>query len=193
VSDVWFTADTHFSHRMLVEKGHRPFATVEDMNDALITGWNETVRPGDVVWHLGDWAMGPARAHLPILGQLHGTVHLIAGNHDAPWPGFRDAHKHQAVWVAAGFASVQAFARRRIGGREVMLSHFPYEGDHVDGDRGGQYRLRAEGLPVLHGHVHDAWLIRSHGPTVQVNVGVDVRGFRPVHLDHLAAVLAVET
>jgi calcineurin-like phosphoesterase family protein len=189
VSDIWLTADTHFNHRNMIEHGWRAFDTVNDMNDAIITGWNETVRPTDSVWHLGDWAMGSAQEHLPILAQLHGTVHLVAGNHDAPWPGNRDAHKHQRPWLDAGFATIQAFARRKIAGRGVLLSHFPYRGDHRDIDRHHAYRLPDTGLWLLHGHVHTEWTRNRR----QLNVGVDVRGFRPVHLDEIAAEINPDT
>lgn len=187
MSDVWFTADTHFGHRSMITKGWRPqYPTVEAMNADLIDRWNDKVRPSDTVWHLGDFGMGPATEFLPIVQQLHGTIHLIAGNHDAPWPGNRDSHKTQVVWMAAGFASVQAFARRRIDGTNVMLSHLPYSGDHTSEDRADQYRLRDTGLVLLHGHVHTEWQVRGR----QINLGVDVWDFRPVALASVAAVVA---
>lgn len=182
MAEVWFTADTHFGHRMLVEKGYRPYSTVPEMDADLIDRWNSAVRPDDTVWHLGDFGMGGPRNFLPVLGQLHGTVHLVTGNHDHPWPGHRDSYKHQAAWMAAGFASIQAFARRRINGRTVVMSHFPYEGDHVDDDRAVAYRLRDMGEWLLHGHVHTEWAVRGR----QVNVGVDVREFTPVPLAAVA-------
>lgn len=176
---VWFTADTHFRHRNLIAKGHREgFDTIEDHDQALIERWNDRVRRDDTVWHLGDFAMGPARDFLPIVAQLHGTIHLVTGNHDAPWPANRDSAKHQRVWLDAGFASVQAFARRKVAARDVLLSHFPYEGDHKPEDRASQYRLRDEGLPLIHGHVHCLWWARNR----QLNVGVDVNDFQPVPL-----------
>ena len=194
MSDVWFTSDTHFGHRMLIERGYRPFSTVQDMDEALATAWNEIVKPDDVVWHVGDWSMGGPgwfgrAAGVGWVSQLHGHVHLITGNHDKPWPGNRDAHKHQAAWLAAGFKTIQAFARRRINGQQVLLSHFPYEGDHTDDDRATQFRLPDLGLPLLHGHVHEAWKVRGR----QINVGVDVWDFRPVHLDTIATLLPKET
>lgn len=52
----------------------------------------------------------------------------------------------------------------------MLLSHFPYEGDH-DGreDRYQQWRLRDEGAWLINGHVHGAWTLRNR----QINVGVD--------------------
>lgn len=184
--EVYYTADTHWNHRNMATLQWRPFATVADMNDALLTAWNETVRPNDIVYHLGDWSMGPAAEGLAFVQQVHGTVHLITGNHDAPWAGNRDALKVQRQWLDAGFASISPFARRRIEGRNVLLSHFPYEGDHRTGrigeDRFNQFRLRDEGLPLVHGHVHDLWMFRGR----QMNVGVDMWGWKPVHTDTVA-------
>ena len=33
---VWFTADTHIGHRNIIRYCKRPFACVEEMNEALI-------------------------------------------------------------------------------------------------------------------------------------------------------------
>lgn len=184
-ADRWFTSDTHFGHRMLVEKRHRPYSSVEEMDEDLIDRWNEVVKPGDVVWHLGDFGMGRVADYLPIVHQLNGHIQLVTGNHDRPWPGNRDSWRHQGAWFRAGFESVQAFARVRVQGVRVLMSHFPYEGDHTDDERASAYRLRDTGEWLLHGHVHDAWAQRGR----QINVGVDVRDFRPVHLDELAAIV----
>jgi calcineurin-like phosphoesterase family protein len=179
VTELFFTADTHFGHRAMIENGWRPqFSTVEEMDEALIERWNLMVGPRDTVWHLGDFGMGGQAKFLPLVPKLHGTIHLITGNHDNPWPGGRQSFKFQSAWLAAGFASVQAYARRNIGGQQVMLSHFPYAGDHVGEDRAAQYRLRDLGLPLLHGHVHSEWKTRGR----QINVGVDVWDFTPLHL-----------
>ena len=52
----------------------------------------------------------------------------------------------------------------------MLLSHFPYRGDHYEDDRYEAYRLRDEGLPLLCGHVHHEWKFSGN----QRNVGVDV-------------------
>jgi calcineurin-like phosphoesterase family protein len=170
---IWFTSDTHFRHAMVAQL--RGFASAEEHDEAVIARWNDTVRPGDTVWHLGD--VGMSRGFLPLLGRLHGTIHLITGNHDAAWPGHRDSHRHQREWLEH-FASVQAFARRKIGARHVLLSHFPRTGDHTEVERHDQYRLRSGELPVLHGHTHS----RERGGGAQIHVGLDAWDLRPVAL-----------
>jgi calcineurin-like phosphoesterase family protein len=165
-------------------KGWRPFATVEEHDETLIENWNKVVKHDDQVWHLGDVGMGSEMEILEKVSRLNGSKHLITGNHDKCWSGERDAYKHIGLWMHY-FDSVQPFARRRIeGNQNFMLSHFPYEGDHVAQERYGQYRLRDHGLWLVHGHVHGAWAKRGR----QVNVGVDVRGFAPMHLDELVEV-----
>lgn len=181
MGNVFFTADTHFNHQAMITNGWRPFSSVEEMNETLVQRWNDQVRKNDQVWHLGDFGMGPDPEHLEFLQRLNGEKHLITGNHDKPWPGNRQSHKHQPKWREAGFSSIQAFARRRIAGRSVMISHFPYEGDHTGEDRYEQYRLLDDGEFLLHGHVHDAWQVKGR----QINVGVDVWKFYPIPLEQI--------
>jgi calcineurin-like phosphoesterase family protein len=58
---------------------------------------------------------------------------------------------------------------------------YPLHGDHTGETRYTQYRLRDDGLWLAHGHVHTEWAKRGR----QVNVGVDVRNWTPMHLDQL--------
>lgn len=185
--NVWFTSDTHFGHDSMVTKGWRPqFQSVWDMDETMIDNWNAVVGPKDQVWHLGDFSNGVSGEYISdVVDRLKGDIHLIAGNHDSVWPGHRDAHKRQRDWLDMGFASVQAFARRKIAGRQVLMSHFPYVGDHTEGDRYNEYRLNDTGLWLLHGHVHELWTARNR----QINVGVDVWNFQPVSLDVLTALM----
>jgi calcineurin-like phosphoesterase family protein len=188
MGEVWFTADTHFSHRAMARdgKGWRPFDTVTEHDEYLIEQWNKTVRPDDQVWHLGDVGLGSEHYVLDCVLRLNGTKHLIAGNHDPVWPGHRHSYKSQRDWLEV-FSSVQAFARRRLAkGEDVLLSHFPYTGDHHAEERYSEYRLHDTGLPLLHGHVHREWSVRGR----QINVGVDVHEWRPITLGEVRALVA---
>lgn len=165
---------------MIDKKWRSQFSSAEEMNELIVRNWNDAVHSSDQVWVLGDVVMGNTRANLPIMSRLKGEKHLIAGNHDAVWSQHRDSYKHFPEWLKY-FNSIQSFARKRIKGKNVLLSHFPYQGDHRDEERFTQYRLRDEGLPLLHGHVHTEWRERGY----QFNVGVDVRDFRPVSLQEI--------
>ncbi len=58
---VHFTADTHFGHEGMMDgrmTWPRPFGSIEEHDETLIANWNAVVRPGDEIWHLGDFAYG---------------------------------------------------------------------------------------------------------------------------------------
>ena len=209
--DVFFTSDLHIGHAKVAE------TRVEAMNRLLpaeawtaiehdfflAEAWDDAVRPGDIVWVLGDISAGGKAAQLNALEWIkerNGTKHLIAGNHDGCHPMHRDSHKWLKPYLEA-FESVQLAARRYIptseGKREVLLSHFPYEGDHTDIDRHRQWRLRDEGVPILHGHTHSIEKV-SHTrrmnngglwPTDQIHVGVDAWALEPVSLERIGELL----
>jgi calcineurin-like phosphoesterase family protein len=177
MSTTFVTSDLHVGHRNQAVR--RGFASVQDHDAALIEKWNITVRhDADIVWVLGDvWLTSPRNA-LPVLQQLRGRKRLIAGNHDACWGGHRDAWRQRATYLQV-FEAVLEFARVRVSGREVLLSHFPYSGDHTPEDRFAQYRLRDEGMWLLHGHTHTT--AKFTGPR-QLHVGLDAWNMRPVPL-----------
>jgi calcineurin-like phosphoesterase family protein len=49
---IFFTSDTHFDDARRIRIDHRPFASIEEHDAALIARWNEAVGPGDDVYHL---------------------------------------------------------------------------------------------------------------------------------------------
>jgi len=63
---VFFTADTHFSHKKIIEycPNTRGLFLLENntydiirMNQEIIKIWNSTVSENDSVYFLGDWAL----------------------------------------------------------------------------------------------------------------------------------------
>lgn len=193
----WFTSDLHLGHSRLLELSPGRGGAFDDageMNRRLVENWNAVVRPDDTVWVLGDVDMHGKPAHLALVSQLAGTKVLVCGNHDACWAGFRDGWKHRGAYLAAGFAAVLDFASTvlppldpQARGTRVLLSHFPYEGDSQEQDRYTAFRLRDEGVPLVHGHVHDRFRERrSSRGTWGINVGVDWWDYTPVSAERLA-------
>lgn len=185
-SNVWFTSDPHFGHALVARL--RGWDDVMQYNEALIERFNEVVKKSDQTWWLGDMSGGSPLPVFNVMPHLNGEHHLVTGNHDRCNPMFRDAHKWQPRFLEH-FASVQPFARRRIGGLEVLLSHYPYKGyEHADRGkvRYGQYRLPDHGRWLLHGHLHTS--VQYHEPR-QIHVGMDAWGLQPVNLDTIATII----
>lgn len=204
---TFYTSDLHIGHAKVAQL--RGFASAEAHNAAIIRNWNETVSPDDTVWVLGDLALGAP----PWLqaDRLAGTKHLIWGNHDAGSPVNRGAHQYQRQYLEH-FETVQSFARLRLEGHDVYVSHFPWlgGGDHTETERYAQYRLNqpacgpcrrrhearllAGGEPdwsqlhgawLIHGHVHAEWKIRNR----MINAGLDVWDMKPVPVEEIMKII----
>jgi calcineurin-like phosphoesterase family protein len=184
----FFTADLHLGHRNIIRYCDRPFADVDEMNRALIDGWNDAVGDDDEVLLLGDFALGQIAQTLPLADRLRGRKVLLAGNHDRCWTGHGPAaRKWTQQYLDAGFDEIwQGTVPLDLGGTEVLVSHFPYEGDSQDLDRHLSHRPEDNGGWLLHGHVHDEWKVRGR----MINVGVDVWDYRPLSEDALAELIA---
>jgi calcineurin-like phosphoesterase family protein len=131
MSNVFLISDTHFGHTNIIKYCDRPFASADDMDEALVENWNATVGPYDKVYHLGDVAMSHKK--LPILERLNGTKILIKGNHDI------FALKYYTPY----FKDIRA--THELGG--LILSHIPL---HESESR------RFSGN--VHGHLHEKTL-----------------------------------
>lgn len=178
----WVTSDTHFSHARIIALSNRPFASVEEMDEAMIERWNEIVKPEDIVVHLGDLALGRLAESLPLTERLNGRRFLIPGNHDRISQAFdhgKSIDRFTPVYEAAGWSILPEVIEMTVAGRQVLLSHYPYDGDSRPDrpDRHAHIRAQDTGLPIIHGHVHGEWAVRGR----QFNVGVDIHDFRPVH------------
>jgi calcineurin-like phosphoesterase family protein len=194
---IFYTSDLHIGHRWVT--GLRGFDTTEDHDAALFDMWSSTVTDKDTVYVLGDVALSGFPYALSLLSSLPGRKHLVAGNHDPVHPMQRSAASQFARWADV-FASIQPFARRRLNGHEVLLSHFPYEawGEGPGRDiptRHVQYRLPDRGVPLMHGHTHGTEKAHGH----ELHVGLDAWGMQLVPqdtviawLDHLAAERALD-
>lgn len=191
MSTTFYTSDLHFGHSRIVDLSHRPFKDVDEMNHALIQNWNKTVTSADdIVWVLGDLAVeGAWKVGLEAAKQLKGRLRLVTGNHDRAWVGKSDAPRFLPEYHEV-FEIVTPWARSKINGTKVLLSHFPYSGDHTDEDRFEECRLREGERPLLHGHTHSFQKITHTAKgTPQVHVGVDAWNFKPVSTSQVFDVL----
>jgi calcineurin-like phosphoesterase family protein len=178
--NTYFTADPHFGHKLV--SGLRGFNDTESHDNAIMDNWENTVGPNDTVYVLGDLALGFWKEAIGLITELPGYKHLIVGNHDMCFPGHRQSYKYQRRYFLA-FESVQSFARLKIAGRYVFLSHFPYVTDGTDMEpRHMQYRLPDLGHFLLHGHTHSNKKVTSDH---EIHVGLDAWDLKPVSIQKI--------
>lgn len=163
---VFLVSDTHFGHtgvcKFLREDGVtklRPWDNPQEMDEDLVKRWNETVRPTDKVYHLGDVVIN--RKALSIMHRLNGDKVLIKGNHDI----FRleEYTEH--------FRDIRAY--HVMNG--LILSHIPVHEQQL-------YRFGCN----IHGHLHsnrvmkiDQYGVSKIDPRY-FNVSVEQIDFRPI-------------
>jgi calcineurin-like phosphoesterase family protein len=62
---------------------NRPYNSVEEMDEKLISNWNKTISKNSIVWFLGDFTLSrKVETFDNYMSQLNGTINFIIGNHD---------------------------------------------------------------------------------------------------------------
>jgi calcineurin-like phosphoesterase family protein len=162
-TSTWFTADTHFGDAEAIGRFKRPFLRVDEMDEALVAAWNSVVGAQDEVWHLGDFAVDATRQHVStLLNQLNGRKHLVVGNNDG-----------SRTIGAPEWESVNPYREIDVDGARLVLCHYPFRA------WGGRHDIAYN----IHGHTHGELAPLPR----QMDVGVDVSGFRPVRIATIVA------
>lgn len=163
--DIWVISDTHFYHQNIIEYCSRPFKTAAEMNDYMVTMWNETVKDGDKVYHLGDVYMGNNNGEAEgLLKSLKGQKRLILGNHDNGKDQIlQRVFKKIDVW-------------RMFPEFGLLLTHVPVHESTL-----GEGRFMGASLLNVHGHIH-----QNQSPSdLHQCVCVEWTDFKPVNIEEL--------
>lgn len=172
MSEIFFTSDTHFCHQPAFLWEPRGFTNVEEMNEAIIERWNNTVKPNDIVYHLGDTMLNDNEKGIECFKRLNGQIFLIYGNHDTTnridtlYEVCR--HKMLGGWYA------YVIKHEKIS---IYLSHYPTLTANYDDKHFSQHVIN------LHGHTHQRtnWLDPKN--PFMYHVGVDSHNCTPIHID----------
>lgn len=167
----FFTSDTHFGHANVLKYDRRPFDTIEEHDEVLIENWNAVVKPGDVVYHLGDVAW---HRHVPdidrLLSRLHGTKILILGNHD-----------EKTVAKSTKWAKVTPYYEVTIAEQKICLFHYAMR----------VWNRSHHGSWSLHGHSHGTLPKTMVAKTL--DVGTMCWSYCPVSFEQIKAEMDQKT
>ena len=158
---VFLTSDTHFGHKNICKFTNsdgspvRPWDDADEMDEDMVKRWNETVRPNDKVYHLGDVVIN--RKSLAILDRLNGDKVLIKGNHD--------------IFKLSDYVKYFRDIRAYHVMNGMILSHIPISKDSI-----------ARFGTNIHGHTHGNRVLDTDGniDPDYFCVCVEQTDFRPI-------------
>lgn len=167
----YYIADPHFGHSNIIRLNHRPFNSVEEMDEILIKNWNERVKDTDVVYIIGDFSFKSVTNPIKVLKRLKGQKVLIEGNHDCK--------NLKNIEFRNCFSEICSIKEIYDGGKRVIMCHYPLV------EWNGYFR----GSYLVYGHIHnntinDAFKIMKNIPNA-LNAGVDITNYYPVTIDEL--------
>ena len=171
--DIWVISDTHLLHSNMLKfkdsNGNRfrgdLFSTQRECDDFILSNWNEVVKPGDLVYHLGDVFIGQRSIFEKLWPKFHGAKRLIVGNHD------------DIKYLSSGSFFQKVLMWRMWPEYSMVMTHVPMRlSDSWEGQR---CRFN------VHGHIH-----QNDPPTNRhFNVSVERMNYRPIHIEDLSSLL----
>lgn len=169
-SQMFFTADTHFSQQRTLDLSQRPFLNIKEMDLTMISNWNKTVSMKDTIIHAGDF--GDITTMKSVLSCLNfDELILVLGNYDRPLE--KDI-----------MAIIDELPDRKIG-ICVRPYHFDYNTTHYhvvhEPDTGIIDDLEYPEHFVLYGHIHGRAFAKENG----IDIGTDYHNFTPVRIDKI--------
>lgn len=165
----FWISDPHFSHRKIIEYCKRPFATSEEMDEAMISRWNSKVRPNDITFCLGDFAFGRDSIDPSLfLNRLNGKIYFVQGNHD----------KLDRLAVASNkIMSFHQILNVSVNGQHIVMCHYPFVS--WEGKEGGSW--------MLFGHCHNNY--QAPDDWASYNCGVEFNNYEPISFAELQAIM----
>jgi len=164
MDNLYFIGDTHFGHANVIKYCDRPFADVEEMDEALIANWNSVVKATDTIYHLGDFSF--SKTPEKYFHRLNGKKHLIKGNHD------------RKITTDLQWDSVQDYLELKIEKRYIVLCHYAFK----------TWNRSHYSSYNLFGHSHGT--MQDDPNALAIDVGVDCHNYTPISLEEIDIIMA---
>jgi len=165
---IGLLATRTFDHANIIGYAKRPFATVEEMNEALLRNINAKVQPNDRLFHLGDFAKSKIEYFRKAINCRN--VVLILGNHD------------RINYRSTLFSGVfdRFTLKTEIDGerKDIVLDHYAMK----------VWNKSHYGAWQLYGHSHGG--LPDDETALAFDVGVDCHNYMPLNLQDIKAIMA---
>lgn len=168
----FFTADLHLGHKSIIDNCRRPFASVEEMDAALIANINARVTKSDSLYIIGDFSLGNFSAVCEQRKKIIcPQVFLLRGNHD----GLSAVQYEKAGFIFKG----DICDLKMEDGQKITLCHYAMR----------RWNCSHHGAWQLYGHSHGN--LPDDPRLFSIDVGVDPRCLNPVSYNDVLDLMAV--
>lgn len=190
MGSIWFSSDFHYGHQNIVrgvsdwedKTPCRDYDTMEGHNETLIKNINKAVQWDDILYFVGDWAMGGRDNIWKFRNRLYvRNIHFIGGNHD-------HHVRNNAILKADDrfinaqslFSSYHEILEKKINGQSIVLCHYPMRA----------WPNAKKGYWMLWGHEHGDLVDPAFDKYKTMDVGIDTHPeFRPYHFDEIKQIM----
>lgn len=162
--NAFFSSDWHLGHANIIKYDNRPYKSVEEMNQAIIKVYNQTVKPEDSFYFLGDFCMGDHSKAESYLRQLPGNKFFIAGNHD----------KRETIELYKKYGTYLGhLAEVTVKGKRIVLCHYAMR----------IWNKSHHGVWHLYGHSHGTLPEDPHSRSF--DVGINCNDYKLVSFEEV--------
>lgn len=151
-----------FGHTNCALKFRSGFSSVDEMDELIISNWNSLVKPGDVVYHLGDFAWNNVKKYHD---RLNGNITLVLGNHD-------DRKQCDGVFNVVR----DVMTATMPDNRKIFMSHYSHR----------VWNKSHHNSWMLFGHEHGR--LAPYGKSF--DVGMDAHNFKPISYEQVCSIMA---
>lgn len=143
------------------------------MNEIIIENWNKIVKPGDLVYHLGDVMLSDNKKGIECFNRLNGEIFVIWGNHCT------DNRKNLLAAECPHFRGGWYAYLIKYEKLSIYMSHYPTLTANYDEKHFSQHVI------ALHGHTHQqANFLYPNNPFCY-HVGMDSHDCKPVNIEEI--------
>jgi len=138
MTKTFITSDLHFGHKNILKfcAKTRPYASIDEMDEAMIREWNTSVDFDDTVYILGDISYREPSHTARIFDRLQGTKILISGNHDEK--ALKDKFFRNC------FKEIHNYLEITVDKRKIVMFHYPI----------AEWNAMHRGSLHFYGHLH---------------------------------------
>lgn len=179
--NLFLSADPHFGHFNIIRFCNRPFASIQEMDDAIINNYNQDIGSNDLLIIVGDFAAKNIRQYRERINC--NNVWLIEGNHDRisshkPGPLIRSSNLSNTPIFQKIETLCEISVIKENTKQAIILCH---------------YAMRAwpqshRGSYMCYGHTHH--MMPDDPDLLSIDVGVDAHNYRAISIDQVSAIMA---